>query len=461
MRIFDSVKKTKLKFEPIEDGKAKIYVCGPTVYDDSHLGHAKSAVSFDLLRRVLKELKFDVKFVKNFTDIDDKILKKMDETGESLEAITVKYIKSYKDDMNALNVLEADIEPKATECLDAIIDYISNLKDSGVAYEISGDGIYFDTAKDSEYLSLSGKSKTDENIARVEFNENKRNEEDFALWKFDEKWYESPFGRGRPGWHTECVAMIKKYLSSEGNYEIDIHAGGIDLLFPHHENEAAQCRCGERKNLAKYWMHNGFVKVNDEKMSKSLGNSFFVKDALKRNLGEVLRFYLLSSHYRAHFNYSDEDLAASKKRLDKIYRLKKRVMDSGSGSENTKFREEFLEAMSDDLNTSKALAAIDEFVKIANEKIDANPKDKSLKAEISANLKLIARTLGILQIDVYEYFQFGVSEDDKKKIENLINERNEAKKLRDYARADAIREELLAMKIAVMDTPSGAIWEKL
>lgn len=461
MQIFDSVKKQKLNFEPIEKGVARIYVCGPTVYDDSHLGHAKSAISFDLLRRVLKELKFEVKFVKNFTDIDDKILKKMDETGESLEAITAKYIKSYKDDMSALNVLEADIEPKATECLDAIIEYISNLQKSGFAYEIKEDGIYFDTAKDESYLSLSGKSKTDENIARVESNEQKKNEEDFVLWKFDEKWYESPFGRGRPGWHTECVAMIKKYLSSGQNYEIDIHAGGIDLLFPHHENEAAQCRCAERKSLAKYWMHNGFIKVNNEKMSKSLGNSFFVKEALRQNLGEVLRFYLLSSHYRAHFNYSDEDLAASKKRLDKIYRLKKRVMGSNLGAENSEFKTEFLEAMKDDLNTSKALAAIDEFVKNANEKLDQNPKDKAQKGEILANLELIARVLGILQVDVYEYFQFGFSEDEKNRISELIEERNEAKIAKDYARADAIRQELLDMQIAIMDTPGGTIWERL
>lgn len=461
MQIFDSVKKQKLNFEPIEARKVRIYVCGPTVYDDSHLGHAKSAISFDLLRRILIELKFDVKFVKNFTDIDDKILKKMDETGESLESITNRYIKSYKDDMQALNVLEADIEPKATECLDAIIEYILNLKNKNIAYEIEGDGIYFDTAQDNEYLSLSGKAKSDQNIARVESNIDKKNEEDFVLWKFDKKWYESPFGRGRPGWHTECVAMIKKYLSSGQDYEIDIHAGGIDLLFPHHENEAAQCRCGERKTLAKYWMHNGFIKVNDEKMSKSLGNSFFVKDALKQNLGEVLRFYLLSSHYRAHFNYSDEDLSASKKRLDKIYRLKKRVIDSNLGKENIEFKEEFLNAMRDDLNTSKALAAIDEFVKTANENLDQNPKDKSQKGEILANLELIARVLGILQIDVYEYFQFGVSDEEKTKIKSLIEERNEAKKLKDYAKADEIREKLASMQISIMDTPSGTMWEKV
>ncbi|WP_172199726.1 cysteine--tRNA ligase [Campylobacter sp. RM16188] len=461
MQIFDSVKKEKVKFEPIDEGVVRIYVCGPTVYDDSHLGHAKSAISFDLLRRVFIELGYDVRFVKNFTDIDDKILKKMSETGESLEAITSRYIKSYKDDMRALNVLEADIEPKATQTLEEIIEYIRNLLIEGFAYEISGDGIYFDTSKDSEYLSLSGKSETNENIARVESNELKRNEKDFVLWKFDEAWYESPFGRGRPGWHTECVAMIKKHLSSGSKYEIDIHAGGIDLLFPHHENEAAQCRCGERKTLAKYWMHNGFIKVNDEKMSKSLGNSFFVKAALKENLGEALRFYLLSSHYRAHFNYSDEDLVASKKRLDKIYRLKKRVGEDNLSEENLEFKSELLEALKDDLNTSKALSVIDEFVKVANERLDQNSKDKAYKGEILANLRLIARVFGILQVDVYEYFQFGVSDEQKALINELIAQRNEAKAAKDYAKADAIRTKLSDMQIAIMDTPNGTMWEKL
>ncbi|MDO5046573.1 cysteine--tRNA ligase [Campylobacter sp.] len=461
MQIFDSVKKEKVKFEPIDEGVVRIYVCGPTVYDDSHLGHAKSAISFDLLRRVFIELGYEVKFVKNFTDIDDKILKKMSETGKSLEEITSYYIKSYKDDMCALNVLEADIEPKATQTLEEMIEYIRNLLLGGFAYEIAGDGIYFDTSKDSEYLSLSGKSESSENIARVESSELKRNEKDFVLWKFDEAWYASPFGAGRPGWHTECVAMIKKHLSSGSEYEIDIHAGGIDLLFPHHENEAAQCRCGERKTLAKYWMHNGFIKVNDEKMSKSLGNSFFVKAALKENLGEALRFYLLSSHYRAHFNYSDEDLAASKKRLDKIYRLKKRIGEANLGEENKEFRAELLDALEDDLNTSKALAVVDEFVKVANEKLDQNPKDKAYKGEILANLRLVARVFGILQVDVYEYFQFGVSDEQKARINELISQRNEAKAAKDYAKADAIREELLSMQIAIMDTASGTMWEKL
>lgn len=461
MQIFDSVRKQKVAFEPIKSGKASIYLCGPTVYDDAHLGHAKSAVSFDLLRRVLIELGYEVKFVRNYTDIDDKILKKMSETGKSLEEITQRYIASYEADMSALNVMQPDIKPKATQCLEVIINYIQKLIDKGVAYELK-DGIYFDTGKDAQYFSLSGKDNNTDLIARVQSNDEKRDEKDFVLWKFDDKWYESPFGRGRPGWHSECVAMIKQYLSNDGEYEIDIHAGGIDLLFPHHENEAAQCRCAEHKKLAKYWMHNGFIKVNNEKMSKSLGNSFFVKDALERNLGEAVRFYLISSHYRANFNFSEDDLNAAKKRLDKIYRLKKRVLGAAANlSANEKFKSEFMSAMQDDLNTSKALASVDEFVRSANDELDANPKDKAKKGEIAANLELVARVIGILQIDVFEYFQFGVSDEKRAYIEDLINQRNEAKAAKNYELSDKIRDMLAANGISLMDTPEGCIWEKI
>ena len=461
MRIFNTSKREKVEFSPIKDGEVSIYLCGPTVYDDAHLGHAKSAVSFDLLRRVLKALGYKVKFARNYTDIDDKILNKMAQTGQSLEEITNKYIAHYESDMGALNVLDPDFKPKATQCLEAIISYIKVLMDRGVAYKTS-EGIYFDTSKDSGYFSISGKDNNTDLIARVASFGEKRDEKDFVLWKFDEKWYESPFGKGRPGWHTECVAMIREFLGDKENeeFEIDIHAGGIDLLFPHHENEASQCRCAYHKNLSKYWMHNGFIKVNNEKMSKSLNNSFFVKDALKNVHGEVLRYYLLTSHYRAHFNYSDEDLVASKKRLDKIYRLKKRVDGVQAGMANESFKNELLEALSDDLNASKALASVDEFVKTANERLDNNPKDKAYKAEVVANLELIGEILGIAITNYVEYFQFGVSDEQKEHIQKLLDERAVAKKERNFARADEIRDELAKMNISIMDTPNGAVWER-
>lgn len=460
MIIFDSVMKKKVNFEPIDKNIVRIYLCGPTVYDDAHLGHAKSAVSFDLLRRVFINLGYEVKFVRNFTDIDDKILNKMKTSGKSLEDITNFYIKRYLDDMDNLNVLRPDLEPKATENLENIIEYISKLLDNGMAYKIKDDGIYFDTKKDSKYLSLSKKNSDDAAIARVKSSELKKDPKDFVLWKFDELWYESPFGKGRPGWHTECVAMIKAHLDSNNKfYSIDIHAGGMDLLFPHHENEAAQCRCGEYKNLSKYWMHNGFIQIDNQKMSKSLNNSFFIKDALKLVPGEALRFYLLSSHYRANFNYSLEDLKASKKRLDKIYRLLQRVDNSKIGELNLEFKDEIIKALSDDLNTSKAFAAIDDFVNLSNDFLDKFPKDRSKKGEILANLGFIKNIFGILEDK--NYFKFGVSNEQKEEIENLINQRYEAKKERNFIKADEIRDKLLKNGISIMDTPNGTTWEKI
>ena len=472
MVIYDSLSKKKLPFKPISEGLARIYACGPTVYDDAHLGHAKSAVSFDLLRRVLQAEGYEVKFARNFTDIDDKILKKMAETGKSLEEITEFYTRRYLQDMSALNVADASISPKATENIAAICELISSLLQKGFAYEIAGDGIYFDTRKDGDYLSLSGKKEgAGKNIARVASNDAKHDEKDFVLWKFDENWFDSPFGKGRPGWHSECVAMILAHLDSgDPHFCIDIHAGGADLLFPHHENEAAQCRCARHRALSKYWLHNGFVQVNNEKMSKSLGNSFFVGDALKIAPGEALRFYLLSSHYRANFNYSVTDLLASKKRLDKIYRLKKRVRDvlapaAGQNSApelpaaEAKFRSEMMEFLSDDLNTSGALAVLDSFVASANEALDRAPKDKALKARIAANLEFAKQTLGILYEDETEYFRFGVSEQQRAQIEELIKQRAQAKAEKNFASADAIRTRLTDMKIEVMDTPSGTVWE--
>ena len=472
MVIYDSLSKKKLPFKPISEGLARIYACGPTVYDDAHLGHAKSAVSFDLLRRVLQAEGYEVKFARNFTDIDDKILKKMAETGKSLREITELYTHRYLQDMSALNVADASISPKATENIAAICELISSLLQKGFAYEIAGDGIYFDTRKDGDYLSLSGKKEgAGKNIARVASNDAKHDEKDFVLWKFDENWFDSPFGKGRPGWHSECVAMILAHLDSgDPHFCIDIHAGGADLLFPHHENEAAQCRCARHRALSKYWLHNGFVQVNNEKMSKSLGNSFFVGDALKIAPGEALRFYLLSSHYRANFNYSIADLLASKKRLDKIYRLKKRVREvltSAAGQNSTselpaaeaKFRSEMMEFLSDDLNTSGALAVLDSFVASANEALDRAPKDKALKARIAANLEFAKQTLGILYEDETEYFRFGVSEQQRAQIEELIKQRAQAKAEKDFASADAIRARLTDMKIEVMDTASGTVWE--
>ena len=464
LHIYDSVKKEKVEFNSIIPNVAKIYVCGPTVYDDSHLGHARSAIAFDLLHRVLKANDYEVIMTKNFTDIDDKIIKKMHETSKPLEEITTTYINTYKSDMNALNILPNSIEPKATENLESMKVMISNLMQKDIAYKTS-DSVYFDTSKDNSYGTLSHKISDENSQARVETNNEKRNPSDFALWKFaksNDVSFEAPFGLGRPGWHIECSAMIEKHLAYKNEeFQIDIHGGGADLLFPHHENEAAQTRCSSGQNLAKYWMHNGFVNIDGEKMSKSLGNSFFLKDVLKSYSGEVIRFYLMSAHYRANFNFNEEDLIASKKRLDKFYRLKKRVYDIEPSQVNKKFSEEIFIALNDDMNTSKAFSIIDEMIGNANDKLDANPKDKNLKKELVANILFINDILGIGFNDAFTYFQFGIDEKTKSKIEDLINQRNEAKKAKDFTNADAIRDELTKLEISVMDTTNGIVWEKL
>jgi len=464
MFIYDSVQKKKVPFIPLKENEVKIYVCGPTVYDDAHLGHARSSIAFDLLRRVFISLGYHVTFVKNFTDIDDKIINKMRESGQSLEEITSFYIKRYKDEMHALHVNDADIEPKATETVVEIISFIDTMLNKKVAYATS-DGIYFDTSKDAKYLGLSHRSiEDDASQSRVEQKEEKKDQKDFALWKFskaNEPSYPAPFGVGRPGWHIECSAMIEKHLASSGDFQIDIHAGGADLLFPHHENEAAQTRCKSDQELAKYWMHNGFVTINGEKMSKSLGNSFFLKDALAIYSGEVLRFYLLATHYRANFNFAEEDLLNTKKRLDKLYRLKKRVFESAHGEISASFKEVMLEALSDDLNISKALASLDEMISTANEMLDLNPKDKVLKATTYANLHWIESLLGIGLYNPYMYFQIGVSYAEKLEVEALIEERTVAKKAKDFVRADEIRTLLESKQIQLMDTATGTQWEKV
>jgi len=466
MYIYDSVKKTKLLFEPITPQKASIYVCGPTVYDDAHLGHARSSLSFDLLVRTLKALNYDVTLCKNFTDIDDKIIKKVRATGQSLKEITTYYIDRYLEDMRALGVGDADIEPKATESLGAIESMIQKLIDKDIAYVVSSGDVYFDTSKDNHYGDISHQVGDDaDNQSRIEHTSEKRNPKDFALWKAcsgeGDICFDTPFSSGRPGWHIECSAMIEKYFEGNNEYSIDIHGGGADLLFPHHENEASQSRCATGHELSKYWMHNGFVNIDGEKMSKSLGNSFFVKDALKVYDGEILRNYLISVHYRNDFNFNEEDLLNSKKRLDRLYRLKKRVVPTKASKPNRYFQKALLEAMSDDLNISVALANIDEMISDTNDKLDINPKDKGLKKETLANIEFIYEILGIGGKEPFSYFQIGVDEDTKRKIESLIEQRDMAKKAKEYSLADTIRSEILAMEISIMDTANGTLWEKL
>jgi len=461
LQFFDSAKKQKLSFDK---ASANIYLCGPTVYDHAHLGHGRSSVCFDLLRRTLLASGLSVKFARNYTDIDDKILKKMSQTGQSLEEITNFYIHAYEKDMRALNVLEPSFKPKATHFIKEMISLIETLQNKGFTYTLE-DGIYLDTSKDKTYFSLSHRN-ADETRSRLEKEVAKKNESDFVLWKFDDDFYDAPFGKGRPGWHTECVVMIEALFKKE----LDFHCGGIDLLFPHHENEACQCRCAWNKSLAQIWLHNGFVKIDGEKMSKSLNNSFFIKDILKDFQAEVLRLYLLSSHYRAHFDFDIKDLKSCKKRLDKLYRLKQRLdlaefsdfeSEILKGEKSLKFQSalalNLLKALNDDLNISLALSFLDEFIQEANLSLDTKKGDKN---ELESSLKEAALILGVGFLNANEYFKFGVDEVLKKEIEEKIALRNKAKKAKNYALADEIRNTLLAKNIILKDTIKGVLWEK-
>ncbi len=464
MYIFDSVKKEKVEFVPLAPDVVTMYVCGPTVYDDAHLGHARSSLSFDMLFRTLKSLGFSVNFIRNFTDIDDKIIKKMQDSSKSLKEITEHYIQRYNEDMDAIGILHPTLVPKATQSLEAMIEMIENLLKKDIAYKISNGDIYFDTSKDKLYGKLSNKV-SDDTLSRIESVSEKRNQKDFALWKAcndkDIVCFEASFGKGRPGWHIECSAMIQKHTNPIGGYSIDIHGGGADLLFPHHENEASQSRCATGHELAKYWMHNGFVQIDGEKMSKSLGNSFFLKDTLKIYDGEIVRFYLSGVHYRNDFNFNEEDLLNSKKRLDKLYRLKKRVFDATASEPNLEFKKSLLGAMSDDLNISVALSIIDEMIVKSNEQLDLNINDKNAKKEIMANIDFINQLLGFGYQNPFSYFQLGIEPQLTEKIDNLIKQRMAAKLEKNFELADKIRDELKSMDINIMDTINGTLWEKI
>jgi cysteinyl-tRNA synthetase len=464
MYIYDSVKKEKVEFISLIPNEATIYVCGPTVYDDAHLGHARSALSFDMLLRTLKSIGYSVTFIRNFTDIDDKIIKKMYDSGKSLKEITEHYIQRYDEDMDALNIIRPTIAPKATENIEAMREMIDDLLAKDIAYKISNGDIYFDTSKDKLYGKLSNKV-SDEAQSRIESVSEKRTGKDFALWKAcdenDAICFEADFGKGRPGWHIECSAMIQKHTKPVSGYSIDIHGGGADLLFPHHENEASQSRCFSGHELAKYWMHNGFVQIDGEKMSKSLGNSFFLKDTLRAYDGEIVRFYLSSVHYRNDFNFNEEDLLNSKKRLDKIYRLKKRVFDVAPSETNKNFKQALLDAMSDDLNISMALSVVDEMIARSNEYLDSNPNDKNIKKEIMGNIEFIKDILGFGYQDPFVYFQLGINPELAENINTLIAKRAQAKSEKNFQLADEIRNELKIMEINIMDTPNGTFWEKI
>ncbi|NLP29545.1 MAG: cysteine--tRNA ligase [Clostridiales bacterium] len=459
MKIYNTLTRQKEEFKPIDENEIKIYVCGPTVYNYFHIGNARPFVVFDTLRNYLEYRGRKVKFIQNFTDVDDKIINKAIEEGVSASDISERYIEEYFKDAQSLNVKKASVHPKVTENIEEIIEFVKTLVDKGYAYEVDGD-VYFSTRKFKEYGKLSKQNLEDLDAgARIEVGEKKKDPLDFVLWKArktdDEIAWDSPWGMGRPGWHIECSVMAGKSLGDT----IDIHAGGQDLIFPHHENEIAQTEAKTGKPFANYWMHNGYITVDNEKMSKSKGNFFTVRDILNHYDGDVMRFFLLSGHYRNPINFSQDLMEQAKNSLARIQNTMmnlKHLIDNEEGemteqeaenfNELLKYKDKFIEAMDDDLNTADAISAIFEMVKDINIYI----KDGSSREFASKCLSLLDELTGVLGIlrDAEE------SEIDKE-IEALVEERQIARKNKDFKRADEIRDLLKERGITLKDTPQG------
>lgn len=460
MKIYNTLTRQKEEFVPLEKGKVKIYACGPTVYNFFHIGNARPFVVFDTLRRYLMHLGYDVKFVQNFTDVDDKIISKAKEDGGVASEVSEKYIKEYYDDAKALNVIAADVHPKVSEHIDDIIKFVQTLIDKGSAYEADGD-VYYATRSFKDYGKLSKQNIDDlESGARIAIGEVKRDPLDFALWKAQKEEseiaWDSPWGKGRPGWHIECSTMSKKHLGPT----IDIHCGGQDLIFPHHENEIAQSEACNGVPFAKYWMHNGYITVDGVKMSKSLGNFFTVRDIRKEFDGDFIRFFLLSVHYRNPINFSDTDMRSVKQGYDRIKNaienlefLEKNGKADAAEDEKesiaafTVFEKKFEDAMSDDLNTADAISAIFEMVSHINVVVK-NGASKEYAEEAKKKLCGLCDIIGIMQ-------QIEENDGIDEEIEKLVQERQEARAAKNYVRADEIRDELAAKGITLKDTPQG------
>ena len=473
MRIYNTLTKSKETFEPMEPGQVKIYVCGPTVYDSCHVGHARSVVVFDVVVRYLRAMNYQVTYVRNFTDVDDKIINRANTVGMDAGQLAEKYISEFHRDMDALNVMRADREPRVTEHINDIIDIVKTLVDKKTAYLSDGD-VFYSVENFQEYGKLSGRKLTDMVAgSRVEINENKRNPFDFVLWKAakpGEPSWPSPWGEGRPGWHIECSAMSRRFLGET----FDIHGGGKDLIFPHHENEIAQSEAAHGKPFARYWMHNGFVNIDNEKMSKSLNNFLMVKDILESYHPESVRLFLLSSHYRSPIDFSDQNLKESEKALDKIYGVLKRLdqeaglADSDRATAAGIYWQAFCEAMDDDFNTAKGVGILFNLVKEANRMLDEDKK--SLKAKgvlvtLITDLMQMARILGILQQPWHSFFEERANNQlrnmaiSAEAIDELVAERAAARNNKDWKRADEIRNQLEEIGILLEDKDDGTHWK--
>lgn len=460
MKIYNSMSRSKDEFIPISD-TVKIYACGPTVYNLIHIGNARPLCVFDVLRRYLAWRGYKVKFVQNFTDVDDKMINRANEMGISVKELAEKYISEYKKDAAGLNVMPPDAAPRATENIDEIIDIIKTLIDKGCAYQSGGD-VYFDTSKAIGYGDISHQSIEQlQSGARIEISDLKRRPLDFALWKGakpGEPFWDSPFGPGRPGWHIECSAMARRYLGNT----IDIHCGGRDLMFPHHENETAQSRCANGCEFAKYWMHNGHVNFNNEKMSKSKGNFFTVREIAQKYGYEPIRFTLLASHYRSPINFTEGIMQQNISALQRLRTCRENLEfylqnapQSGEKVKFDTFRAEFIAALDDDLNTADAIGVMFEMVKSVNVAVE----NKMDKESAEGALELFDEFNGVLGI-LYKEPDAKNGSDDEAEIERLISERAAAKADKNYARADEIRNILSEMGVIVEDTPQGAKWRR-
>lgn len=484
VKIFNTLTGKKEDFIPLVNNKVGIYACGVTVYDYCHIGHARSAVVFDIIHRYLRYKGYDVKFVRNFTDIDDKIIKRANEEGIAWDAVASKYIEEYYKDMDELGIARADVEPKATDHISEMIDVIDSLIKKGYAYAVQeGDdkSVYFEVDKFPEYAKLSKKDKKDLLAgARVDIDERKKSPMDFALWKASkegEPWWDSPWGKGRPGWHIECTAMAIKHLGET----VDIHGGGADLIFPHHENEIAQSEAYTDKPFAKYWVHNGFITIDKEKMSKSLGNFFTIRDILGRYDAEVIRLFLTSSHYRSPIEFSQEQLYDAEASLDRFYTTILRMDDFITAPSNKtktevdstefegflgRFKEEFESAMNDDFNTALAIGHIFEMIREINKFLDSKPSGDEAKALIKHAKDALRRVGNVLNLFMRTPAEWNIALLKSKKIdiseaeiEQKINDRRTARQSKDWSTADSIRKELEDKGIILEDKTDRTTWK--
>ncbi|MCD3217892.1 cysteine--tRNA ligase [Clostridium botulinum C] len=464
MKLFNTMTRQKEEFKPIKDGEVSMYVCGPTVYNYFHIGNGRTFLVFDTIRRYFEYKGYKVNFIQNFTDIDDKMIKKANEENVTVKELGDRFINEYYKDADGLNIKRATVNPRATEFMDEIISFVKDLIDKGYAYEVDGD-VYFSTKKFAEYGKLSGQNLDDLQAgARITVDERKQDPMDFAIWKNEkpgEPSWESPWGKGRPGWHIECSCMAHKLLGDT----IDIHAGGVDLVFPHHENEIAQSEARNGKDFANYWMHSAYLNINNKKMSKSLNNFFTTREILERYDAEVIRLFMLSAHYRTPLNFSDELLESAKASNERLYNSignLERLLDevkieemTGAEKEYIKvlnsYKEKYIEKMDDDFNTADAIAVIFDLIKEINTHVNTD----SSKELVNYSLELIRELgmpLGILQKSTIV--------DLNAEIEGLIEQRQKARKDRDWALADKIRDDLKARGIVLEDTAQGVRWKK-